>query len=209
MCVKIYMSFIQDLVKKQLSIWFPDKQIIENYRPDWLVGLEIDLYLPELKLAVEVNGLQHYVKIDKFFKTESQFEMQLIRDHVKKKILENENIKLISVKQGFNMFKELLFKINYISKSKLKPNAELSQQAKDHWLNKRDDYLPILPQEKRVDLLEEEHMKYNFLIKNKNYKEAYSFIKDRATIVDKKENSKLSKIYGKNVSHIKNACNTL
>jgi hypothetical protein len=203
------MSFIQDLVKKQLSIWFPDKQIIENYRPDWLVGLEIDLYLPELKLAVEVNGLQHYVKIDKFFKTESQFEMQLIRDHVKKKILENENIKLISVKQGFNMFKELLFKINYISKSKLKPNAELSQQAKDHWLNKRDDYLPILPQEKRVDLLEEEHMKYNFLIKNKNYKEAYSFIKDRATIVDKKENSKLSKIYGKNVSHIKNACNTL
>lgn len=117
-----YMSFIQELVKKQIIIWFPEAKILENYRPKWLIGLEIYLYLLEFNLAVEINGLQHYIKADNFFKTESQFEMQLIRDHLKKKILENEKIKLISVKQGSTMFKELAFKVNYIFKNKYSVN---------------------------------------------------------------------------------------
>lgn len=193
-----YVSFIQELVKKQIIIWFPEVKILENYRPKWLIGLEIDIYLPELNLAIEVNGLQHYIKTDNFFKTESQFEMQLIRDHIKKKILENEKIKLISVKQGSTMFKELAFKINYIFKNKWNVNKELSEAAKNHWLNSRDSYFESsVLQEKKVDLLKEEHIVYNLLIKNKEYKKAYDFIKAKAYIVNKASNAKLEKIYGK------------
>lgn len=192
------MSYIQDLVKKQIIIWFPETKILENHRPEWLIGLEIDLYLPELNLAIEVNGLQHYIKTDAFFKKESQFEMQLIRDHVKKKILENEKIKLILVKQGATMFNELCFKINYIFKNKPRIDKELLKAAENHWLNNRDIYFESSTlQEKRVDLLQEERNTYNFLIKNKQYKEAYVFLKSKACIVDRQFNTRLKKIYGK------------
>ena len=192
------MSYIQDLVKNQIAIWFPKTKILENYRPEWLIGLEMDLYLPEFNLAIEVNGLQHFVKIDAFFKKESQFEMQLIRDHIKKKILQNEKIKLISIKQGATMFNELCFKINYIFNNKPVVNKELLKAAKNYWLNNRDAYFESSTlQEKRVDLLQEEYNIYNLLIKNKQYKEAYSFLKTKAYIVNKKFNTKLKRMYGK------------
>lgn len=192
------MSYIQDLIKKQIVIWFPNAEILENYRPEWLIGLEIDLYLPEFNLAIEVNGLQHYVKTGAFFKKESQFEMQLIRDCIKKKILENEKIKLISVKQGATMFNELCFKINYMFKNRPRIDKELLKEAENHWLNNRDIYFESSTlQEKRIDLLQEERNAYNLLIKNKQYKEAYAFLKLKAYIVDKQSNTRLKRIYGK------------
>lgn len=191
------MSFIQSLVKKQIIIWFPNTKILENYRPKWLIGLEIDLYLPELNLAIEVNGLQHYIKTNNFFKEEWQFEMQLIRDNVKSKILNNEKIKLISIKQGATMFKELSFKINYIFKNKPIVNKEILKEAENHWLVNRDVYFQSsILQEKRIDLLPEEHNVFNFLIKSKQYNQAYSFLKTNAYIVDKNSNTRLKKIYG-------------
>ena len=39
---------------------FPNHEIIKNYRPDWLERLELDIFLPEIPLGIEYQGIQHY-----------------------------------------------------------------------------------------------------------------------------------------------------
>ena len=35
-------------------------KILRHYRPDWLDRLELDIYIPSLKLAFEYQGQQHF-----------------------------------------------------------------------------------------------------------------------------------------------------
>lgn len=46
-----------------ISTEFPDLEIIQNDRDVLECGLEIDLYLPTYRLAIEVNGPTHYDNI--------------------------------------------------------------------------------------------------------------------------------------------------
>ena len=39
---------------------FPDRQVLRRHRPEWLGGLELDMYLPDLRLAFEYQGQQHF-----------------------------------------------------------------------------------------------------------------------------------------------------
>lgn len=39
---------------------FPEEEILRHHRPDWLGGLEIDVYVPGQRLGVEYQGQQHY-----------------------------------------------------------------------------------------------------------------------------------------------------
>ena len=38
----------------------PDVEILRHFRPPWLNGLELDIYVPSLHLAVEYQGQQHF-----------------------------------------------------------------------------------------------------------------------------------------------------
>lgn len=193
-------SFIQSLVKKQLISWFPEEMLIENYRPDWLVGLEIDLYLPNLNLAIEVNGLQHYINTSKFFKNNSEFELQVIRDYVKEKIIKNESINLIVIKQGANMLNEFCFKMNYFFKNrKLKIEKELNQNYKDYWEINRTNFIQNKENffSKQVSLLDNEYLFCSEALKKKEYKLFYSFIKDKAYIKEKEAAKKMNVLFGK------------
>lgn len=191
-------SFIQSIIKKQLYIWFPEEEILENYRPEWLVGLEIDLYLPNLNLAIEVNGLQHLIKCEKFFKTNKDFEMQIIKDYVKKKIIFNESINFISIKQGANMLNEFTFKINYFIKKKLKINETIKTDYKSYWNNNRDSFIKQTENFRlhQVSLLENEYLFSSMALKNKKYKEFYDFVKSKAYINQKNAQKKMDIIYG-------------
>lgn len=42
---------------------FPDHLVIRHHRPAWLLGLELDIYLPALNLAFEYQGQQHFYPI--------------------------------------------------------------------------------------------------------------------------------------------------
>ena len=72
-------------------------------RPDWLNNevtghnLEIDLWNEELKLAIEVQGQQHYKYIPFFHKNYETFLCQRYRDVIKKLLLERRQIKLIEI----------------------------------------------------------------------------------------------------------------
>lgn len=43
---------------------YPNMRILRHSRPDWLNGLELDVFIPELKLAFEYQGVQHYSPVD-------------------------------------------------------------------------------------------------------------------------------------------------
>jgi hypothetical protein len=82
---------------------FLQKKVERNIRPSFLRNpetgkfLEIDCYDPEYRIAVEYNGIQHYVFPSAFHKSEKEFHDQLYRDRLKKKLCEENDVYLIPV----------------------------------------------------------------------------------------------------------------
>jgi hypothetical protein len=78
-------------------------KIFNKIRPDFLknnvtgYNLELDLYNPDLKLAIEVSGKQHYVYTPFFHKNEEAFTNQKYRDEIKRMLCKQNGIKLIEV----------------------------------------------------------------------------------------------------------------
>lgn len=61
-------SFVEKMMLNTLKAIYPQIQIIANVRPDGLRSsknrpLELDLYLPALKLAIEIQGPQHFREV--------------------------------------------------------------------------------------------------------------------------------------------------
>jgi hypothetical protein len=46
--------------------------VLGQGNPDWLAGQRFDVWLPEISVAVEFNGIQHYEPVD-FFGGESGY----------------------------------------------------------------------------------------------------------------------------------------
>jgi hypothetical protein len=93
-------SLFQRLVGDALRFWFPDTQIIEDYRPEWLHGMEIDFYLPKYKVGIEVQGRQHYLWVPKYQATLSAFQAQKKRDKLKLRLAQQQGIQVIVI-SGF------------------------------------------------------------------------------------------------------------
>src|ERR1700744_4986390 len=76
-------SLMRELIQKTISSPF-----VENYRPDWLLGLELDFYFPGLNLAIEFQGGQHYTPVHGLGNLYSQRR----RDTQKRKICSERGI---------------------------------------------------------------------------------------------------------------------
>ena len=81
----------ENLFKELAKYYFFNKEIKFNYRPNWLKNsktgrnLELDVYIPEIKLAFEIQGFHH------------NWIEQFDKDQIKReKCWENE-IKLVEV----------------------------------------------------------------------------------------------------------------
>ena len=111
--------------KTELEIWnqikllYPDKKIITNYRPKWLNRKELDIYIPDLNLAIEYNGTHYHhstlkpnrKSLEKYYKDKSY--------HIDKfKCCLNNNVKLIHIfdfqykNENFNLDKLINMYLN-------------------------------------------------------------------------------------------------
>ena len=47
-----------------VKVLYPDDELIHHYRPDWLDGDDLEVFIPRLNLAIEYRGIEHYEVID-------------------------------------------------------------------------------------------------------------------------------------------------
>jgi hypothetical protein len=81
------------------------KRPFHKARPDFLrnpvtggnFNLELDCFDPELKIAVEYNGVQHYKYVPYFHKNKEAFLNQKYRDTLKGKMCKEHGVTLITV----------------------------------------------------------------------------------------------------------------
>ncbi len=75
---------------------FEGEDIERHYRPSWLEGLELDIYVPGHKVAFEYQGIQHFRAVD-HWGGEKQLRKQQEHDARKKKTCLERGINLICI----------------------------------------------------------------------------------------------------------------
>ncbi len=81
-------------LKHIIETLFPDKIVLAHYRPDWLEGLELDIYVPDIKLGFEYQGIQHFQPI-KHWGGKEKLKIQKEHDARKKRLCDELGISLI------------------------------------------------------------------------------------------------------------------
>lgn len=86
--------FDEDILKKYNA--YP-LEILVNARPKFMCRLELDFYIPKLKLAYEVQGYQHFDVASKFNMNTNGLIKRIIYDIQKNILCKREGIYLINV----------------------------------------------------------------------------------------------------------------
>jgi len=73
---------------------YPNVKIIRHYRPDFLDFLELDVYIPHLKVGIEYQGIQHFKAI-KYWGGKASLEKNKERDKKKQELCSKNNVKLL------------------------------------------------------------------------------------------------------------------
>lgn len=86
---------------------FPGYEIIRHHRPNWLEGLELDIYIPSKKLAFEYQGIQHFQAVN-HWGGNAQLEIQIEHDKRKKRICKEKGICLICINYNDELTNEYI-----------------------------------------------------------------------------------------------------
>lgn len=104
---------------------FPQLEWIHSYRNRELLGrLELDIFNPKYKIAVEYQGTQHYHPVD-FYGGEKRHKIQLEIDKTKKEICSKNEILLLEFSYDKNEKQDNLITDYYELKVKIKKWLEL------------------------------------------------------------------------------------
>ena len=86
----------ETMVYKLIHELLPNCEIVRHHRPDWLEGLELDIYIPSFKLGIEYQGQQHFKAIKVWGGEKALKELQA-RDSRKTKLCSKLGISLIYI----------------------------------------------------------------------------------------------------------------
>ena len=98
-------------------------QVERHYRPKWLHGLEIDIWIPNLKIGIEYQGVQHYVPFEAWGGEAGLLDLQA-RDMAKRKYCLAEEIQLIELRYDEEVSVERLREI--LSTGRIGKPAEIN-----------------------------------------------------------------------------------
>jgi hypothetical protein len=87
---------------------FPDMTVQRHYRPDFLQGLELDIFIKELKVGVEYQGVQHFKPIGHWGGIEALQKLK-VRDRKKREICGSLGIHLVYFKYSEGLSNDLVF----------------------------------------------------------------------------------------------------
>ncbi|WP_254837845.1 hypothetical protein [Natronomonas marina] len=76
---------------------YPDHTVKRHYRPDFLDGLELDIFLEEAEVGIEYQGIQHYEAVDHWGGEEGLKQRQE-RDQKKKELCDEHDIALVCIR---------------------------------------------------------------------------------------------------------------
>src|SRR5690606_30606514 len=79
---------------------FPEVEVEQHARPDWLRPQHLDIYIPALATALEYQGAQHDQPIA-FFGGEAAFLKTQERDRRKQRRCKRNGVRLIYVREGY------------------------------------------------------------------------------------------------------------
>ena len=86
---------------------FQGLEVRYRFKPKWLRRMELDVYVPKVKLGFEYQGQQHFKPIE-LFGGEQAFIEQVKRDALKKKICADRGIEIIYVYYDEELSEKLL-----------------------------------------------------------------------------------------------------
>jgi len=87
---------------------YGDEYTIErHHRPEWLDGLEIDIYLVEPRVGIEYQGVQHYEVVEHWGGEEGLAERQA-RDKRTRELCEEHDVELVEVRHDEELSEELV-----------------------------------------------------------------------------------------------------
>ncbi len=78
----------------------PECDVQQHYRPHWLDRQHLDIYVHELGIALEYQGLQHDEPIE-YFGGHAAFELNRERDARKKRLCDRYGVHIIYVRPGY------------------------------------------------------------------------------------------------------------
>lgn len=102
----------EEIITKTISKYYKDYIVIPQHRPFWLKSsfggqMSYDIYISELKIAIEYQGEQHFKPVD-YFGGEESFKKVQIRDKEKQQLSKEKGIKLIYINYWENVTESLI-----------------------------------------------------------------------------------------------------
>ena len=102
-------------VQRSLNLVLPEALYIDNGYYSWLISprgfpMQLDRYYPELKLAIEVQGRQHYAYNKYFHASKQDFEYLQECDRSKAEQCKDRGIKLIAIRYDRVVNKDYLIR---------------------------------------------------------------------------------------------------
>lgn len=82
---------------KVIRILFPDHRVVREASPDWLGRMRFDIFLPDLNLAIEHQGEQHFRPIAIFGGEEAHAQV-VARDALKRQLCQQNGVEVIDVR---------------------------------------------------------------------------------------------------------------
>ena len=76
---------------------FPKRKITQHHRPKFLQRMELDVYIPSLKVGIEHQGQQHYVSVEHWGGVGALRKIR-VRDAKKKRLCEENGVTLLYIK---------------------------------------------------------------------------------------------------------------